>query len=110
MRWLRLATSAIALAAWLAGAVAQQGAPPAGTPPPSTPPAGTPPPSTPPAGTPPPRTPPASTPQPQPSAPQPAASSEEKEAEQQAGADADDEFIPTEELQPDAAVTFPVDI
>ncbi|HEY3517705.1 MAG TPA: hypothetical protein VGL98_11725 [Gammaproteobacteria bacterium] len=100
MRWLRLATSAIALAAWLAGAVAQQGAPPAGTPPPSTPP----------AGTPPPRTPPASTPQPQPSAPQPAASSEEKEAEQQAGADADDEFIPTEELQPDAAVTFPVDI
>ena len=52
---------------------------------------------------------PASTPQP--STPQPAAPPEqEKEGAGQAGADADEEFIPTEELQPDAAVTFPVDI
>jgi len=101
MRWLRLVAAAIALAAWLAGSVAQQqGAPPAGTPPPSSPPAGTPPARPPPAST------------PQPSTPQPAASPEqEKEDEPQSAADADEEeFIPTEELQPDAAVTFPVDI
>lgn len=96
MRWLRLVASAVALAAWLAGSVAQQGEPPAGTPPPSTPPA---------------RTPPAGTPQPQSSTPQPAESTEEKEDAQQPGANVDEEeFIPTEELQPDAAVTFPVDI
>jgi hypothetical protein len=96
MRWLRLAAPAVALAAWLAGSAAQQqGAPPAGTPPPSTPPA---------AGTPPARTPPAGT-------PQPAPPEQEKESAQQPAADADEEeFIPTEELQPDAAVTFPVDI
>ena len=101
MRWLRLTAPAVALAAWLASSVAQQqGAPPAGAPPPSTPPA---------AGTPPARTPPASTPQP--TTPQPSAPPEqEKEDEQQASADAEEEFIPTEELQPDAAVTFPVDI
>ena len=100
MRWLRLAAPAVALAAWLASSLAQQGTPPAGTPPPSTPPAGTPPAGTPPAST------------PQPSTPQPAAPPEqEKESAGQAAADADEEeFIPTEELQPDAAVTFPVDI
>jgi hypothetical protein len=99
MRWLRLAAPAVALAAWLASSLAQQGTPPAGAPPPSTPPAGTPPVRTPPAST------------PQPSTPQPAAPPEqEKEGAGQAGADADEEFIPTEELQPDAAVTFPVDI
>ena len=100
MRRLRLVAAAIALAGWLAGAAAQQGAPPAGTPPSTTPPAGTPPARTPPQGA------------PAPSAPQPAASpDQEKEGEQQPAADADEEeFIPTEELQPDAAVTFPVDI
>jgi hypothetical protein len=98
MRWLRLALPALALALWLAGSAAQQGTPPAGTPPPSTP-------ST---GTPPARTPPASTPQP--STPQPAAE-QEKDDPQQAADDADEQdFTPTEELQPDAAVTFPVDI
>ena len=95
MRWLRLAAPAALLAAWLAGSVAQQqGTPPAGTPP-STPPA----------------RPPASTPQPSP--PRPAAPPEqEKEGDkpQAASDDAEDEFIPTEELQPDAAITFPVDI
>jgi len=100
MRWVRMAAPAVALVLWLAGSAAQQGAPPAGTPPPSTP-------ST---GTPPARTPPASTPQP--STPQPAAAPEqEKDEPQQAADDADEEdFTPTEELQPDAAVTFPVDI
>ena len=95
MRWLRMAAPAVALALWLVGSAAQQGAPPAGTPPPSTPS---------------PRTPPASTPQP--STPQPAATpDEEKDAAQQPADDADEtDFIPTEELQPDAAVTFPVDI
>jgi hypothetical protein len=93
MRWLRSAVSAVVLAAWLAGSFAQQGQPPAGTPPASTPPAG----SRPPAGQPPPAAPPAE---------------EDKEA---ATPPADDDkdndvFIPTEELQPDAAVTFPVDI
>ena len=93
MRWLKLVASGVALAAWLAGSVAQQqGAPPAGTPPPSAPPAGTP------------RTPPASTPQPE------KPPEGEKEEAQQAAADAEEDFIPTEELQPDAAVTFPVDI
>ena len=98
MRWLRLAAPALVLAAWWACAVAQQ---------PGTPPAGTPPP----ASTPPPRTPPASTPQA--GAPRPATPpAQEKEGEKPAEAsdDAADEFIPTEELQPDAAVTFPVDI
>jgi hypothetical protein len=94
IRWLRVAAPAAVLAAWLVGSAAQQGTPPAGTPPASTPPAGTPPASTPPASTPP-----------------PAAPDEEEEA---AGAPSDEAakevFIPTEELQPDAAVTFPVDI
>jgi hypothetical protein len=99
MRWLRLAAPALVLAAWWAGSVAQQ---------PGTPPAGTPPP----ASTPPPRTPPASAPQS--TTPRPATPAEQpKEGEKPpaaAGADAEEEFIPTEELQPDAAVTFPVDI
>ena len=100
MRWLRMAAPAVALALWLAGSAAQQGAPPAGTPPPSTPSAGTPPARTPQTTT------------PQPSTPQPAAAPEqEKDDTQQAADDADEQdFIPTEELQPDAAVTFPVDI
>ena len=100
MRWLRMAAPALALALWLAGSAAQQGAPPAGTPPQSTPSAGAPPARTPPAGT------------PQPSTPQPAATPEqEKDDPQQAADDADEQdFTPTEELQPDAAVTFPVDI
>jgi hypothetical protein len=89
MRWLRVAAPAALLAAWLVSSGAQQGTPPAGTPPPTAPPASTPPPSTPP----------------------PAAPEEEEEA---AGAPSDEAakevFIPTEELQPDAAVTFPVDI
>lgn len=97
MRWLRLAAPALVLAAWWAGSAAQQpGAPPAGTPPASTPPA---------------RTPPASAPQS--STPRPATPAEQpKEGEKPpaAGDDAEDEFVPTEELQPDAAVTFPVDI
>ena len=99
MRWLRLAAPALVLAAWWAGSVAQQpAAPPAGTPPASTPP-------------PPARTPPASAPQS--STPRPATPAEQpKEGEKPAaaGADAEEEFTPTEELQPDAAVTFPVDI
>jgi hypothetical protein len=100
MRWLRLAAPAVALALWLMGAAAQQGSPPAGTPPPSTPSAGTPPARTPPAST------------PQPSTPQPAATpNDEKDDAQRPADDADEQdFIPTEELQPDAAVTFPVDI
>ena len=98
MRWLRLAAPAALLAAWLAGSVAQQpGTPPAGAPPAST--------SPPPAST------------PRPSTPQPAAPPAQEQDDEKppaAGDDEDDDeedvFIPTEELQPDAAVTFPVDI
>lgn len=95
MRWLRMTAPAAALALWLGGSAAQQGAPPAGTPPPSAPSAGTPPAST-----------------PQPSTPPPAATPEQEKDDAQKPADDADEtdFIPTEELQPDAAVTFPVDI
>ena len=91
MRWLRLAVPAALVAAWLAGSVAQQqGTPPAGTPPSSTPP-------------------PASTPQP--STPRPAAPPEQEEAVPSApGEDAEDSVDTSTELQPDAAVTFPVDI
>jgi hypothetical protein len=92
MRWLRFLVPAIVLAASLASH-AQQGAPPAGTPPPAS----TPPASTPPAGRPPPATPPPAT--------SPADEAEPASPEEDA-----DVFIPTEELQPDAAVTFPVDI
>jgi hypothetical protein len=101
MRWLRLAAPAVTLALWLVASTAQQDAPPAGTPPPSTPSAGTPPARTPPA-----------TPTPQASTPQPAATPDaEKDDAQKPADDADEtDFIPTEELQPDAAVTFPVDI
>ena len=95
MRWLRVAAPAALVAGWLAGSVAQQpGIPPAGSPP-----------------TPPARTPPASTPQP--GTPRPAAPEGQEKGDEKppaAADDAEDEFIPTEELQPDAAVTFPVDI
>ena len=103
MRWLRLTAPALALAAWLAGSVAQQGSPPPGAPPAGTPPAGT-------------RTPPASTPRPatpQPATPQPAtppADDTKPETPADASDATEEDFIPTEELQPDAAITFPVDI
>jgi hypothetical protein len=46
--------------------------------------------------------------------PRPAPPAEERERAPPAGGEAsnasEDEFVPTEELQPDAAVTFPVDI
>ena len=91
MRWLRLAVPAVVLAAWLAASFAQQAPPAAGTPPASTPPA-----STPPASTPPPAAPPAA--------------EEEEAAAAPSDEAAEEVFIPTEELQPDAAITFPVDI
>jgi hypothetical protein len=87
MRLLRSMASAVVLAAWLVGSAAQQGAPPAGTPPASTPPPTTPAPQTPP--------------------PAPREAEEEQAPSDEA---AEEVFIPTEELQPDAAVTFPVDI
>ena len=90
MRWLRLAAPAVALAAWLAVSFAQQ-APPAGPPPASTPPASTPRPSTPPPAAPP-------------------VAEKEEAATAPSDEAAEEEFIPTEELQPDAAITFPVDI
>ena len=96
MRWLRLTVPAAALAAWLASSGAQQGQPPAGSTPPRTPPAGAPPPSTPPASTPP---------------ASPPAAETGKESEAKPPAEVENEvFVPTEELQPDAAITFPVDI
>jgi hypothetical protein len=82
MRWLKLVLPAIALAAWLAASFAQQDAPPAEAPPQTRPPPAAPPPEDDVAD-----------------APSPAEDDE-----------GDDVFIPTEELQPDAAVTFPVDI
>lgn len=82
MRSLKLA-AALALAAWLVGSFAQQEAPPA-PPPGDRPPSSTPAPPPEEQENPPPRTP--------------------REDEP------DDIFVPTEELQPDAAVTFPVDI
>jgi hypothetical protein len=91
MRSLKLTVPAAVLVAWLASSVAQEGAPPAGTPPAAGPP---------PAGT----APPAGTRQPAPPA------EERPEPAPRAGEEEDDTFIPTEELQPDAAVTFPVDI
>jgi len=97
MRELRLAAVGIACAAWLAVAFAQQAPPPAGTPPARTPPAGTPP-----AGTPPASRPPADRP--------PASGAPEGEAAKPPENEENDTFVPTEELQPDAAVTFPVDI
>ena len=48
-----------------------------------------------------------------PAQPPPAAEADESEARTPPAADraeVDDEFIPTEQLNPDAAVTFPVDI
>ena len=91
MRWLRVAAPAALVVAWLAGSVAQQqGTPPAGTPPASTPP-------------------PASSPQP--GTPRPAAPPEQEEAKPPAaGDDIEDSVDTNTELQPDEAVTFPVDI
>ncbi len=91
MRWLRLAAPAVALAAWLAASFAQQAPPAAGTPPASTPPASTTRPSTPPPAAPP-------------------AAEKGKEPTAPSDEAAEEVFIPTEELQPDAAITFPVDI
>jgi len=86
MRWLRLAVPATVLAAWLASSFAQQGQPPATPPPAGQPPAARPPPATPPAA-------------------------EDKEpAPPPANDDKDNEVEVPTELQPDAAVTFPVDI
>jgi hypothetical protein len=87
MRSMRLAALAIALGTWLAAPLAQQTPPPADRPPPAAPPANRPPPATPPA-------------------PAPA---EESDADAESS-EPEEVFIPTEELQPDAAVTFPVDI
>jgi hypothetical protein len=85
MRSLKLA-AAVALAAWLGGSFAQQGTPPA------PPPANRPPPAT-------------------PAPPAPPPEQDENEAPRAPQAEEpDDVFVPTEELQPDAAVTFPVDI
>jgi flagellar motor switch protein FliN/FliY len=88
MRSMRLAAVAIALGAWLGASLAQQAPPPADRPAPAAPPATRPPPAAPPA-------------------PAPA---EEREAEAESAEEPEEVFIPTEELQPDAAVTFPVDI
>ena len=100
LRWLKLAPGLV-LVVWCAGSLAQQ---------PSTPPTGSPPAGTPPARTPPASTPPASTPQPGAQPATPPAPEKEGEKPQAASDKAEDEFIPTEELNPDAAVTFPVDI
>jgi hypothetical protein len=88
MRSMKVAALAIALGSWLAVSVAQQQAPPADRPPPAAPPANRPPPAAPPA-------------------PAPA---EEGAAETAPTEEPEEVFVPTEELQPDAAVTFPVDI
>ena len=84
MRALQVA-AAIGLGAWLAGSFAQQGSPPAQPPPPATRPA-------------------------PPATPRPAPPEAEEDEPAPAGEAADDVFVPTEELLPDAAVTFPVDI
>ena len=76
----------IVLAAWLAGSLAQQETPPAGTPPATRP------------------------PPPAPAPPSPPEQEEGEEPESPQAEGPDDVFVPTEELQPDAAVTFPVDI
>lgn len=83
MRSLKLSV-AIVLAAWLASSFAQQD-PPSQATPPATRPA---PPATPP----------------------PPASPEREESDSAPAEGPEDVFVPTEELQPDAAVTFPVDI
>jgi hypothetical protein len=88
MRSMRLAAVAIALGTWLAASLAQQGPPSSDRPPPAAPPATRPPPAAPPA-------------------PAPA---EGSESEAESAEEPEEVFIPTEELQPDAAVTFPVDI
>ena len=83
MRLLRFALPAVALAAWLAVSFAQQQPAPAQQTPP------------PPAASPP--------------APTPEDEEQDAPAEEP-GEEVEEECIPTEELQPDAAVTFPVDI
>ena len=85
-RSLKLAAAA-ALAAWLTGSFAQQDTPPA------QPPADRPAPATPP-----------------PAPPPPPQQDEDETPRAPPGEEPDDVFVPTEELQPDAAVTFPVDI
>ena len=89
VRWLKVAVPAAALAVWLAGSFAQQAPPAAGTPPAGTPPASRPPPATPPAAPP---------------------AKDDEAAKAPSDEAAEEEFIPTEELAPDAAITFPVDI
>jgi len=89
MRSLRVAVPAVALAAWLAASFAQQAPPAAGTPPATTPPASRPPPATPPAAPP---------------------AKDDEAATAPSDEAADRVVIPTEELQPDAAIVFPVDI
>ena len=87
MRLLRSAVPAVALAVWLAVSFAQE--PPAAPEPQPAPADEAPPPA----------------------AREPAPPGEQEEPDTPAAGDeADDVFIPTEELQPDAAVTFPVDI
>ena len=88
MRYLRLLLPAVLLTAWLGGIAAQQGQPPPSTPPPAAPPTGSPPTGAPPAAPP----------------------AEERAAPSAPAEDVEEVFIPTEELQPDAAITFPVDI
>jgi hypothetical protein len=88
MRSMRLAAVTMALSTWLAASFAQQAPPPAERPAPAAPPAERPPPAAPPAPAP----------------------TEERGAEAESAEEPEEVFIPTEELQPDAAVTFPVDI
>ena len=84
MRIVKFAVPALALVAWWTVSVAQP--PPAEAPAPAE--------------------------EPRPATPQPPAEEDEPEAPADDSAEdpVDDVFIPTEELQPDAAVTFPVDI
>lgn len=91
MRSMKLAAVGIALSTWLAASFAQP-PPPADPSPPAEPAANRPPPAAPPAA---------------PRAPAPA---EGEEAETRGAEEPEEVFVPTEELQPDAAVTFPVDI
>lgn len=90
MRIVRFAVPAVALAAWWAISFAQQPPQPQPQPPAAQAPA------------------PAE--EARPAAPPPAPADEDEPEAPAADDEVDDVFIPTEELQPDAAVTFPVDI